>query len=395
MKRRLSAPIKVVIAGTLLLVYLFASRGTWFSISKYLPRTHFRKCTGEFCSRDGILYFMEDGVNGSYYDCEDDESCMKNLTKQHKDLTPPPRPREAAAAGSISEEVISRIEKFVFFVGYPRSGHSIVGSMMDAHPNMIIAHEYFLFRRLVVGNMSQSHRQRHYLYNALYRDSFHEAIGGWRSSKHDEKGYTLELDSLYHGRYTDLKVIGDKSGGQTAGIYADYPKEFTRAYKELAEEVRVPIHVIQVVRNPFDMIASRALYYSGSKGEVHTRYMEGSINATNKYNSRLLPTRLDGATKVIFKYVQAVANMTSALDLNVLDIHNIDFVRDPKGTLMRVCKFLDLSCPEDYLNACYEKTYKKISRTRDVVVWNQQMIRTIETKMRQYSFLRRYSFDSD
>ena len=35
-----------------------------------------------------------------------------------------------------TQEVINHIEKFVFFVGYPRSGHSIVGSLMDAYPHM-------------------------------------------------------------------------------------------------------------------------------------------------------------------------------------------------------------------------------------------------------------------
>lgn len=36
---------------------------------------------------------------------------------------------------------LSKIHTFVLFVGYPRSGHSLIGSIMDAHPNVIIAHE--------------------------------------------------------------------------------------------------------------------------------------------------------------------------------------------------------------------------------------------------------------
>ena len=31
---------------------------------------------------------------------------------------------------------------FVLFIGDTHSGHGIIGSMMDAHPNMVIAHEY-------------------------------------------------------------------------------------------------------------------------------------------------------------------------------------------------------------------------------------------------------------
>jgi hypothetical protein len=35
----------------------------------------------------------------------------------------------------------SNVRTFILFVGYPRSGHSLIGSIMDAHPNVIIAHE--------------------------------------------------------------------------------------------------------------------------------------------------------------------------------------------------------------------------------------------------------------
>ena len=44
--------------------------------------------------------------------------------------------------GAFTEEEISGID---IFFGYARSGTSIIGSLMDAHPNMIIgfiAHEY-------------------------------------------------------------------------------------------------------------------------------------------------------------------------------------------------------------------------------------------------------------
>ena len=39
---------------------------------------------------------------------------------------------------SLSQNVIDGVKKFVIFIGYPRSGHSIVGSFMDAHPHMVI-----------------------------------------------------------------------------------------------------------------------------------------------------------------------------------------------------------------------------------------------------------------
>jgi len=121
----------------------------------------------------------------------------------------------------LSQEDISSVEKFVFFVGYPRSSHSVIGSLMDAHPNMIVAHEYNIFvkwRRMRLNN-----RQR--LYTALYNNSHRNAYTsrGWRSSKRVHKGYTLDVSGGWQGRFTKLKVIGDKSGGQASKRYKNSP----------------------------------------------------------------------------------------------------------------------------------------------------------------------------
>ena len=34
-----------------------------------------------------------------------------------------------------------RVERFCLFVGYPRSGHSIVGAVLNAHRDAVISHE--------------------------------------------------------------------------------------------------------------------------------------------------------------------------------------------------------------------------------------------------------------
>jgi hypothetical protein len=42
------------------------------------------------------------------------------------------------------------LETYCMFMGYPRSGHTLVGSILDAHPDMVVAHELdaFLYIRL-------------------------------------------------------------------------------------------------------------------------------------------------------------------------------------------------------------------------------------------------------
>ena len=31
--------------------------------------------------------------------------------------------------------------------------------------------------------------------------------------------------------------------------------------------------------------------------------------------------------------------------LNVLEIHNVDFVKNPHGTMLKICQFLEVECP--------------------------------------------------
>ena len=36
---------------------------------------------------------------------------------------------------------LGQLRSFCLFIGYPRSGHSLLGSLLDAHPDIAIAHE--------------------------------------------------------------------------------------------------------------------------------------------------------------------------------------------------------------------------------------------------------------
>ena len=148
--------------------------------------------------------------------------------------------------------VINRIEKFVFFIGYPRSGHSILGSFMDAHPHVAIAHEFMLFvkwkyfsnRQKESGVDNPFFQNRTFLFNTLYGRSYLDAAKGLRSDHHNaaKKNYTLEVDYPWQGKYDKyISVIGDKSGGMTTNVFLDAPKAFPRYLTELRKTVEIPV----------------------------------------------------------------------------------------------------------------------------------------------------------
>ena len=286
---------------------------------------------------------------------------------------------------SLSEEAINSVEKFVFFVGYGRSGHSIIASMMDAHPNMIIANEFYLFDKW--ARQVKSVRDRAKLFNELYRNSYKSAHAknGWRTVQKDQKGYTLELAGAWQGKFEQLQVIGDKTAGDTAIKGHLSPAKFKKMYKELQSTVQVPIQVIHIVRNPYDMIATVALYNASNKPEVKVK-----ASKEHKFNR---PGYLRNAARSIFAKADGVMQIINSCHPKLLEIHSEEFVQDPKEVIQQICRFLEVECSEDYLQKCYDKAFKTLSRSRDVVEWPPDLVATVQREIETYRFFQMYSFD--
>ncbi|MGH7966379.1 MAG: sulfotransferase, partial [Candidatus Binatia bacterium] len=75
-----------------------------------------------------------------------------NLLKKSREAVNMARTYLSIAQESRNEApLFSQIETYCAFIGYPRSGHSIVGAMLDAHPQAVIAHEMGALHYVQVG----------------------------------------------------------------------------------------------------------------------------------------------------------------------------------------------------------------------------------------------------
>lgn len=276
--------------------------------------------------------------------------------------------------------VVDNVEKFVFFIGYPRSGHSIIGSFMDSHPNMIIAHEYPLFK-----NLARQRVSKYEIFNELYKSSFDQLVSGWRGKKNVvSKGYSLAIDGLWQASFDRLKVIGDKHGGSTVQWYRQYPEMFHSVLDYLKLIINIPIYIIHVVRNPFDMIATQTLYVNTGIAGTRTNASE-----ENKFNNTdlLTNTALD-----MLGRAEAVTELIETLKLPVLEIHNEDFISDPVHAMKSICTFVEVECSSHYLQVCKNNTFSSASQSRNYVVWPQTLIALISDKLEKFPFFKRYSF---
>lgn len=282
----------------------------------------------------------------------------------------------------LTKEAVDGVEKFVVFASYSRSGSSIIGSMLDAHPNVIIAHEFYLFTKLKDNPDAFSNKWQ--LFNELYMNSYWSSIDGLRTTKADSKGYTLDVPGLYQGQLNGtLKMIGDKTGADTANYFDSRPWMFAPPYyKELTNIVGIPIYVIHVVRNPYDLIATSSTYLGDKRLEA---------SETNKLHD---PVRVKLQTRTVFRRAAAIQRIKS-LDFPVLDMHLVDLVTKPKEAMQSLCDFLEIDCSETYLQRCRNKVFGSLSKTRKRVWWPRGLKEQVEEERKKYSFFSRYSFSAD
>ena len=69
------------------------------------------------------------------------------------------------------------LASYCFFVGHPRSGHSIVGGLLDAHPDVVIAHEQGSLKYI------HAHFSRLQLFYLLFLLHLPHVVvgGGWKA----------------------------------------------------------------------------------------------------------------------------------------------------------------------------------------------------------------------
>jgi hypothetical protein len=248
-------------------------------------------------------------------------------------------------------KVFEHLQVYCTFIGYPRSGHSIMGSLLDAHPNVIIAHELDALRFLQAGF---SERQLFFL-----------LLGNSRVfTRHGRKWgkYSYAVPGQHQGEFTQLKVIGDNKGGRTTLRIA----HDGRLIDKLRETIRLQHRFVHVVRNPFDNIATIS--------QRHRRDVMQSI-------------------ELYFTLCRTNERLRRELAPHVLDFHHEDFVRAPAAWLARLCDFLGISASEPYLSACCAIVHSSPHKTRNDVVWPSGARELAEREKEKYEFLHRYSFD--
>ena len=93
-------------------------------------------------------------------------------------VTPSVRTSLVEKSSPLPQEVIDHVEKFVFLIGCTKSGHTIVSSVLDAYPNIVIRQEFKVFKMVLLHNHKELINNKSYLFNQLHLKSWNESHYG-------------------------------------------------------------------------------------------------------------------------------------------------------------------------------------------------------------------------
>jgi sulfotransferase family protein len=253
------------------------------------------------------------------------------------------------------------LRSFCLFIGYPRSGHSLLGALLDAHPDVAIAHGTNVLRLIAEGAGDRTELIRG-LVGSAAADA--ERKGGRRAT-----GYSYAVPGQWQGQVRVLRVVGAKAGEKATVRIGRDPRDLAR----LRRLVRAPIRLLHVTRNPFDMIARMALITKGGKPE----------------------RTIAGATKFTARLARINARTIGEQRDDVLTVRHETFVRDPRSELRRIAGFLGVEPEPDWIEACAALVFPSPKLARDLAAWTPEERAAVEQLITEYDFFDGYSWTSD
>lgn len=249
---------------------------------------------------------------------------------------------------------------YCFFFGFPRSSHSLVGALLDAHPGALIAHEQDAFRYIYHGF------SREQLYALLIRNAKRKARKGRMQTS-----YHYHLPGQYPGTWDTLRVIGDKKGANTCRWLQAYPWLLAH----LRQTINEPIKAINVIRNPFDNIAT-----------IAKRKVKWDVS---KVNETVMRKAVEEYTFLSQKTLMLESELAKHERLN---LYSEELVRQPRENLKALLTFLNLEPYEEYLADCEAMIFKKPTKPRWDVSWPHDLITHLEELISSNFLLQGYDF---
>lgn len=252
------------------------------------------------------------------------------------------------------------LKNFCLFIGHGRSGSTLVGSLLNAHPNIAISNELDALSYLERGfNQFQLFWIISFISKRIARRG---SLGGG--------GYSYHVPGQYQGLHDTIEVIGDRKAGATAMKLYDNPG----ILNILRKKINLRVKIIFVMRNPFDTITTTFKKVTRPSNVTEYDFLKSIII---NYFKRYFATEI----------VRAKINKN-----DFLHVYHEETLKDAKNSLIKLCKFLGVKADPDYLEACSKIIKIQPHKTRMSINWPPELINFVEKNISRYPMLSSYSF---
>lgn len=244
--------------------------------------------------------------------------------------------REISRKSTLLRTDLSQLHYYVIFVGNPRSGTTLVRTLLDAHPNIVIGNEVHTLRLIKAGKSWTTVAGR--ILENSKRFSKNPVWTGYSYRIPNQAGTQKEL----------ISVLGDKRAAGTTKMLLEEPDMLAK----LCNWSPVPIRFIHCVRHPYDVITTRSNRNQQQLAYNHQRYFDLERGAAQLF-TLLGPEQYKR-------------------------IYHEELIANPIHVLQDLLHFLAVSAEPGYIQACQSLIYEKPHQSRYEGKWTAPMIAAVE-----------------
>ena len=252
----------------------------------------------------------------------------------------------------VSRTDFKSVRKHFIFVGYPRSGHSIIGALIDAHPEAICSHE---LDALYFAANGYSRNQIFWLIREKSKN-FQRTGNQWN-------GHDYHFHSGFQGKTDTPEVIGDKKGGRSLRRINKDPDLIT-IYDTIMGSETLLVHVF---RDPKENLLSRLKYRRKRENRSDSELMQ-KIMVLHESSMRT---------------IQRLEKTHTILHLNFDQV-----IKEPEVNLAMLFNALSLSPQEKLMEEFKLRVDKSKTSSSIEYTWTKEEIDQLESWYQKFSFLK-------
>ena len=287
-----------------------------------------------------------------------------------------------------------KLRAMVLVSTFPRSGSTLLGYLLTAHRNMVVASEPNNYGENLYDGVPPMALVNYIL--SVDKMRFEEAkkvqslekpntvptLNSSTKRTYNKQERYMFVPNQWQACCELLRVVGIKNSSLLARFLSE--EDVYKKFKMRLEKVGIErLKFIFTVRNPYDMISTDIVHREGNPKLP-------SLTEKRKYN--MITKKIKNNFVKRCEIAKKLIELSKAED-TFINRHE-DMVASPVDQLAKLCNFLRVPAFPDYLSDCASVVHKKANKSRYELDWSEQQKEEAAELIDRYDFLSGYSWDS-